>query len=81
MLNLPAPVDRSVERRSRRPDLATPADATSTRPAVAPAVLDAQLRDRLNRIPAAFRPEPEPWLARSLGTPLGYADFTAAEAG
>ncbi len=49
------------------PELATAADATSTRPTVAPAVLDAQLRARLNRIPAAFRPEPEP-----LGSPLGY---------
>ena len=45
---------------------------------MAPAVLDAQLRDRLNRIPAAFRPEP---LSRSRLAPTGYADFTAAEAG
>ena len=32
-------------------------DAAS-RPDVVPAVIDAQLRDRLDRIPAAFRPEP-----------------------
>jgi hypothetical protein len=38
--------------------LATPAAGDSAEPAVAPAVLDARLRDRLNRIPAAFRPNP-----------------------
>lgn len=36
--------------------LVTPADDTSDGPSVAPAVLDEQLRDRLARIPAAFRP-------------------------
>ena len=55
VLNLPA---RLTSPSSGIPELATPADGTSARPAVAPAVLDAQLRDRLSRIPAAFRPEP-----------------------
>jgi hypothetical protein len=40
------------------PALATTADAPSADPGANPAVLDAQLRDRLNRIPAAFHPEP-----------------------
>jgi anti-sigma factor RsiW len=40
------------------PALATTADATSADPVATPAVLDARLRDRLNRIPAAFHPEP-----------------------
>jgi putative zinc finger protein len=40
------------------PPLATPADGGSADAVVVPAVLDAQLRARLNRIPAAFRPEP-----------------------
>jgi len=31
---------------------------TSADAVVVPAVLDARLRDRLDRIPAAFRPEP-----------------------
>jgi Putative zinc-finger len=40
------------------PALATTADATSAGPVATPAVLDAHLRDRLNRIPAAFHPDP-----------------------
>ena len=42
-----------------------------------------QLRDRLNRIPAAFHPDPEHGHSRSAGCvrPIGYADFTAAAAG
>jgi anti-sigma factor RsiW len=40
---------------STGPTLATTADSSSAEPAVAPAVLDARLRDRLARIPAAFR--------------------------
>ena len=38
--------------------VATTADAASADPVATPAVLDAQLRDRLNRIPAAFHPDP-----------------------
>jgi hypothetical protein len=37
---------------------ATTADTTTADPVANPAVLDARLRDRLNRIPAAFHPEP-----------------------
>ena len=40
------------------PALATTADVTSADPVATPAVLDAHLRDRLNRIPAAFHPDP-----------------------
>jgi hypothetical protein len=42
---------------SAGPTLATTAGGSSAAPAVAPAVLDARLRDRLARIPAAFRPD------------------------
>jgi anti-sigma factor RsiW len=38
--------------------LADPAGGTSVEPMAGSAVLDAQLRARLDRIPAAFRPEP-----------------------
>jgi hypothetical protein len=53
VLNLPA---RLTPQADADPTLAAPADSASRQPAV-PAVLDAQLRDRLNRIPAAFRPD------------------------
>ena len=78
-LNLPGRLTAPSSDAPAVPELATAADVTSTRPTVAPAVLDAQLRARLNRIPAAFRLE----LASAplSATPLGYADFTAAEAG
>ena len=51
-----APAQPAVE--GRPAPLATTADAASADPVASPAVLDAQLRDRLNRIPAAFHPEP-----------------------
>ena len=41
-----------------RPRPRYPADGPSAAPVANPAVLDAQLRDRLNRIPAAFHPDP-----------------------
>ena len=40
------------------PPLTTSTRVTSADAVVVPAVLDARLRDRLDRIPAAFRPEP-----------------------
>lgn len=58
VLNLPGRLIPPSSDAPAGPELATVADATSTRPTVGPAVLDAQLRARLNRIPAAFRPEP-----------------------
>jgi anti-sigma factor RsiW len=57
-LNLPGRLSPPSSDASAGTEFATSADATSARSSVAPAVLDAQLRDRLNRIPAAFRPEP-----------------------
>jgi hypothetical protein len=41
---------------SAGPTLATTAGGSSAEPAVVPTVLDVRLRDRLARIPAAFRP-------------------------
>ncbi len=57
-LSLPARLTSPSSDVSTGTDPATPVNGTSAQPAAAPAVLDAQLRDRLNRIPAAFRPEP-----------------------
>jgi hypothetical protein len=56
VLNLPARLTPQAGEVTAEPTLAARADATSRDPVV-PAVLDAQLRDRLNRIPAAFRPD------------------------
>jgi hypothetical protein len=58
VLNLPARLTPPTSQAPAGPELATAADATSTGPTVAPAVLDAQLRARLNRIPPASRPGP-----------------------
>ena len=58
VLNLPARLTPPTSQAPAGPELATAADATSTGPTVAPAVLDAQLRARLNRIPAASGPGP-----------------------
>ena len=58
VLNLPARLTPPTSQAPAGPELATVADATSTGPTVAPAVLDAQLRARLNRITAASRPGP-----------------------
>jgi len=57
VLNLPGRLTAPSSDVPAGPELATAADATPTRPTVSPAVLDAQLRARLSRIPAAFRPE------------------------
>ena len=54
VLNLPGRLTAPSSDVPAGPELAT---AASTRPTVSPAVLDAQLRARLSRIPAAFRPE------------------------
>ncbi|HSU08921.1 MAG TPA: zf-HC2 domain-containing protein [Pseudonocardia sp.] len=56
VLDLPARLSPPSSNVPTGPTLAAPGASTSPDPAV-PAVLDAQLRDRLNRIPAAFRPD------------------------
>ena len=56
VLDLPARLSPPSSNVPTGPTLAAPGASVSQDPAV-PAVLDARLRDRLNRIPAAFRPD------------------------